>query len=179
LVENAYTKIQAKLVGDQTYDWNQLTFVAGDLVKDNAAELVDRHHGEQSGALALVLTRQPEPTPPLLTGARPYGLTARVLTVGGPLLTLTGAAYAYYSGDPPQRVLLTTGMGLAAGGVATWALPVIFTNIPGWAVALGATAFAVIASEGAGWAYDDNRTARDKLLDATPSIDPGPQELSR
>jgi hypothetical protein len=70
-------------------------------------------------------------------------------------------------------------MGLAAGGVATWALPVIFTNIPGWAVALGATAFAVIASEGAGWAYDDSRTARDKLLDATPSIDPGPQELPR
>jgi uncharacterized protein YukE len=176
LVEDAYTKIQEKLVGDQSYDWNELTFHAGDFVKENAAELVHRHQGEQSGAVALVLTRRPEPTL-LLTGARPYGLTARVLTVGGPLLTLTGAAYAYYSGDPPQRILLTTGVGFAAGGVAAWALPAIFTSLPGWAVALGATAFTVLASEGAGWAYDDNRTARDKLLDATPSLDPGAQEL--
>jgi hypothetical protein len=176
LVEGAYSAVGEKLIGDQRYDWNQLTFVAGDLVKENAAELVRQHDSPHSSAVALVLTKRPAPSP-VLTGPRPYGLTARVLTVGGPVLTLTGAAYDLYSGSPPQRVVLTTGVGLGSGAFAAWLTPEIIAGLPAWVIATGATAFAFLLSQGAGWVYDNGLTAREKLLNTAPDIDPGWQTL--
>jgi hypothetical protein len=176
LVGSAYAKVGEKLMGNESYDWNQLTFVAGDLVKEDVAELVRRHNPHHSSAVMLALTRKPTPSP-VATSARPYGLTARVLTVGGPILTLTGAAYDLYSGSPPERVVLTTGVGLGAGAFAVWFIPEIIAGPPAWAVAAGATAFAFLLSQGAGWVYDDGLTAREKLLNTTPDINPGHQSL--
>ncbi|MEQ7123626.1 hypothetical protein ABN034_03790 [Actinopolymorpha sp. B11F2] len=178
LVEDAYVKVGEKMIGDQSYDWNQWTFVAGDLVKESAAELVRQHDTHHSSAVALLLSKRPAPSP-VLTGHRPYGLTARVLTVGGPILTLTGAAYDLCSGSPPQRVVLTTGVGVGAGASTVWWLSRAAAGPPGWAVALIVTGISFLASQGADWVYDNGRTARDKLLDTEQNLDPGRQTLPR
>jgi hypothetical protein len=57
LVGSAYAKVGEKLMGNESYDWNQLTFVAGDLVKEDVAELVRRHNPHHSSAVMLALTR--------------------------------------------------------------------------------------------------------------------------
>jgi uncharacterized protein YukE len=176
LVEGAYAKVHEKLVGDQSYDWNQLTFIAGDLVKENASELVHQHDAHHSSAVALLLAERPTP-PPVLAGPRPYGLTARVLTAGGPILTLTGAAYDLYSGSPPQRVVLTTGVGIGAGTAGLWLIRAFTSSPPAWLAAVVVTAASFGLAELAGGWYDHNRTAREKLLDIAPTVESARREL--
>ena len=180
LAEAAYTRVRSQLVGDSSYDWNKLLFVAGDLVKENAKELIRRHGRVPVSGAGLLLSRQMSPAPLFSSYAamsRPYGLTARVLMGAGPILTLVGAAYAVYSGEPPQRVVLTTGIAIGAGAMTMWLLPLIFPTIPVWVAAGGGTIAGVAVGEVSGLKYDGSRTARDKLLDNVPDLDPGRSEL--
>ncbi len=182
LVEGAYTRIRTRLIGNESYDWNQLTFLAGDLVKEEVGVLVRQRGGGAASDLPLILRGRLDAPPPILRPEslglpRPYGLTTRVLTVGGgPILALAGVGYDLYSGDPPQKILITTGVGFGVGS-GVWLIAVNLLGAPGWAAALASGVLGFLASERAGWAYDDSRSARDKLLDCTPDTNPGRRSL--
>ena len=178
LTEQAYEMVRTKLIGDDSYDWNTLIFRAGDFVKETVSELVAEAKQTAVAATPLLLARE-RPTPSFLRLQAPaghYGLTSRVLTAAGPILTITGAAYELSRGDPPERVVLTTGVGIASGPSFVWLVRMVGANLSPLAAAALSTAISVGATYGTGWFYDRSRTAREKLLD-TADLDPGSRRL--
>jgi uncharacterized protein YukE len=179
LTEQAYEMVRTKLIGDDSYDWNTLIFRAGDFVKETVSELVAEAKQTAVAATPLLLARE-RPTPSFLRLQAPaghYGLTSRVLTAAGPILIVTGAAYELYRGNPPERVVLTTGVGLGGGPAALWFARALGFGSQPWTAAAITVVGSFFAAEVAGWAYDNTRTARDKLLRTTPDVDPGPRPL--
>jgi hypothetical protein len=157
-VDSAHTMIREMLVGDDSYDWNEPLFLAGDLVK------------EEVGVLANEFKRR---NPDLYSR-----ITGRVLLVrgAGAAMTILAADYALAQGEPPEKVILLMGVAVATTAViiATGA----WMGIPAWLTATPA-AFtgSAVADYVGGWYDKYNRTALDKLLKATPSLDPGPRRV--
>jgi hypothetical protein len=157
-VDSAHTLIREILMGDEGYDWNEPLFFAGDLVKEQIDALVKdykRRHPQTSH----------------------YKLTARVLRVGGPVVTAVSVAYALGEDEPVEKVILTTGVAM----VTTAGVLMILTGPAGWgagAAAIPAVVAGKIFSDATGKWYDKhNRTALHKLLAVTPSLDPGPRRI--
>ncbi|MEQ7126942.1 hypothetical protein ABN034_20700 [Actinopolymorpha sp. B11F2] len=101
-----------------------------------------------------------------------WGLAARVLKVGGRLLTPIGITYSLYEGDPLDKAIFVNGVGLATGLVLAALVPG-----PGW-VAVGVAAVGgYFVSQWADKEYDESQSARQKLLNSGPGLDPGPARI--
>lgn len=153
LVEDANSTVLEQFEKTAAFDWSTLVFASGDFVKNHIAELVKQ--GDH---------------------VSPVGLTSKVLRVGGPLLTLIGASYSLAKGDPPEEVLLVTGVSLVAGLVFVALTSGVAAP---WLVATGATFAAAGAGEAVKRFTDIEETAREKLMRLSPAVDPGRVELDR
>ncbi|REF35321.1 hypothetical protein DFJ64_0697 [Thermasporomyces composti] len=157
-VDSAHDLIREMLVGDDTYNWNAPLFLAGDIVSEEASALVDE-----------IKRKKP----------RLYSsLTGRILLGRGAsaALTITSVGYSLYEGEPPEKVVLITGVAIATAavimGVGT------YLGAPFWLTPIPAAILGNTTSQYVGKWYDkQNRTALEKLLAVTPSLDPGPRRV--